>query len=105
MTALDYRHRLRSSPQASLRENLLRSRKDARITARGGTRAGPIARQLYQLRLLRGTGRDEIALRIGVATDTLGNWERGETGPTLPMLEAWCGALGLTLALVRQDAQ
>ncbi len=60
----------------------------------------PIVAQLRQARRDRGLTQEAVAARAGVVRPTIGTCERGEHSPTLPILEAWAGALGLELRLV-----
>ncbi len=42
---------------------------------------------LRALRVNKDWSLEEASIKIGVSKDTLSNWERGETYPTIPQLE------------------
>lgn len=44
----------------------------------------PFGLNLQRLRLERGLRRHEVAYELGVMTDTVGKWERGEQEPIWP---------------------
>ena len=49
------------------------------------------------IRVLRGMSRSQVAEAIGVTTETIGRWERGESEPTRPYLIAMARAYGVSI--------
>jgi transcriptional regulator with XRE-family HTH domain len=42
---------------------------------------------LRAIRINKGWSLEEASVKIGVSKDTLSNWERGETYPTVPQIK------------------
>lgn len=49
------------------------------------------------IRVLRGMSRSQVAEAIGVTTETIGRWERGESEPTRPYLISMARAYGVSI--------
>lgn len=49
------------------------------------------------IRVLRGMSRSQAAEAIGVTTETIGRWERGESEPTRPYLISMARAYGVSI--------
>jgi transcriptional regulator with XRE-family HTH domain len=56
-----------------------------------------ISKRLRQLREEKGWSHGEVARRSGLLRPYICRVERGHTVPTLPVLERWTKALGVTL--------
>lgn len=56
-----------------------------------------IGRRVYRLRREKGLGRIELAERLGVSRQRVGNWERGLNTPTLGVLPSLARELGVTV--------
>ncbi|MFJ2370867.1 helix-turn-helix domain-containing protein [Microbacterium sp. NPDC087665] len=53
--------------------------------------------RLRKSRMLADLDQGEIADRIGVARNTVSNWERGRSEPTATYFVRWASATGVTL--------
>jgi DNA-binding XRE family transcriptional regulator len=60
-------------------------------------------RDLWDLRLLRGQTREQLAEVIGLHPMIISRYERGETTPSLRKLHDWCEALNVTLSITSTD--
>ena len=49
------------------------------------------------IRVLRGMSRSQVAEAIGVTTETIGRWERGESEPTRTYLISMARAYGVSI--------
>lgn len=56
-----------------------------------------IGERVHRLRRVKGLTRSELAERLGVSRQRVGNWERGLNTPTLGVLPALARELGVTV--------
>lgn len=56
-----------------------------------------IGERVYRLRQAKGLTRSELAKRLGVSRQRVGNWERGLNTPTLGVLPGLARELGVTV--------
>ncbi len=64
----------------------------------------PIVAALMRRRCERGWARDTLAARLGYCVNSIADWEKGTTQPSLAALRAWCTALNVCLCLEPIDA-
>lgn len=60
---------------------------------------------IKELRILRGMTQKELADKLGVSAQTLNCYESGQRNPGPKLLPALAGALGVSAAYLRGDAQ
>lgn len=63
----------------------------------------PLVQRLAVRRLQLLLSQDKLAARIGISQHRISLYERGLRSPSIPTLEAWVEALGLSLALVPKE--
>lgn len=56
-----------------------------------------LAQRIRRLRLRRGLERSELAERLGVSRQRVGNWERGGNTPSVSSLPGLARELGVTI--------
>lgn len=76
-------------------------RQDQLLLSKIKAQAKPrVIRELIERRVALGLTQDELAADLGVAPNTISNWESLAYKPRLDHLELWAEGLGLRVAFV-----
>ena len=76
---------------------MARKKVDGNADAKAGKELNIVSRSIRKYSELRSMEQRELAKRLGIAANTLSNWENGISKPNLNVLVPICKALGISL--------